>query len=147
MKTTLIRGAGLLGGLAVVGFLVAYWLLELQSPQVVGVGVVGSVLLVLYLWLDREELSEVSQSRAVRYGTGENLVGYDAIRAFRAARPATGLARTLRNTVITTFGQDVATVMTEFVRDGNPRIGRQSQTWVRFAGVGWRVVAAHVSLL
>ena len=83
----------------------------------------------------------------VRYGTGENLVGYDAIRAFRAARPATGLARTLRNTVITTFGQDVATVMTEFVRDGNPRIGRQSQTWVRFAGVGWRVVAAHVSLL
>jgi hypothetical protein len=73
MKTTLIRGAGLLGGLAVVGFLVAYWLLELQSPQVVGVGVVGSVLLVLYLWLDREELSEVSQSRAVRYGTGAAL--------------------------------------------------------------------------
>ena len=73
MKTTLIRGAGLLGGLAVVGFLVAYWLLEQQSPQVVGVGVVGSVLLVLYLWLDREELSEVSQSRAVRYGTGAAL--------------------------------------------------------------------------
>ena len=32
---------------------------------------------------------------AVRYGAGENLVGIDAIRAFRAARPSAGLARTL----------------------------------------------------
>lgn len=82
----------------------------------------------------------------VRYGMGENLVGIDAIRAFRAARPSAGLARTLGNTVITTFGRDFATAMTEFHREGNPRIGRQSQTWVRFAE-GWRVVAAHVSLL
>ena len=82
----------------------------------------------------------------VRYGAGENLVGIDAIRAFRAARPSTGLARTLAATVITTFGRDFATAMTEFRRDGNPAIGRQSQTWVRFAA-GWRVVAAHVSLL
>ena len=82
----------------------------------------------------------------VRYGVAENLVGIDAIRAFRAARPATGLARTLAATVITTFGRDFATAMTEFRRDGNPAIGRQSQTWVRFAA-GWRVVAAHVSFL
>ena len=82
----------------------------------------------------------------VRYGAGENLVGIDAIRAFRAARPSAGLARTLAATVITTFGRDFATVMTEFRRDGNPAIGRQSQTWVRLAG-GWRVVAAHVSYL
>jgi len=82
----------------------------------------------------------------VRYGAGENLVGIDAIRAFRAARPSAGLARTLAATVITTFGRDFATAMTEFRRDGNPAIGRQSQTWVRFAA-GWRVVAAHVSLL
>ncbi|HEX7440070.1 MAG TPA: oxalurate catabolism protein HpxZ [Caldimonas sp.] len=82
----------------------------------------------------------------VRYGVGENLVGIDAIRAFRAARPSAGLARTLGHTVITTFGRDFATAMTEFRREGNPRIGRQSQTWVRFAE-GWRVVAAHVSLL
>jgi len=82
----------------------------------------------------------------VRYGAGENLVGIDAIRAFRAARPSVGLARTLDATVITTFGRDFATAMTEFRRDGNPAIGRQSQTWVRFAA-GWRVVAAHVSLL
>ena len=82
----------------------------------------------------------------VRYGVGENLRGIDAIRAFRSARPAVGLARTLANTVITTFGRDLATVMTEFRRDGNPRIGRQSQTWVRL-DVQWRVVAAHVSLI
>jgi len=82
----------------------------------------------------------------VRYGAGENLVGIEAIRAFRQARPSAGLARTLSATVITTYGRDFATAMTEFRRDGNPRIGRQSQTWVRFAE-GWRVVAAHVSLI
>ena len=82
----------------------------------------------------------------VRYGAAENLVGIDAIRAFRQARPSAGLARTLANTVITTYGRDAATAMTEFRRAGNPRIGRQSQTWVRFPE-GWRVVAAHVSLI
>ena len=56
----------------------------------------------------------------VRYGAGENLVGIDAIRAFRMARPSVGLARTLGATVITTFGRDFATAMTEFRRDGNP---------------------------
>lgn len=82
----------------------------------------------------------------VRYGATENLVGYEAIAAFRAARSPAGLARTLSRTVITTFGRDCATAMTEFRREGGTAIGRQSQTWVRFAE-GWRVVAAHVSLL
>ena len=82
----------------------------------------------------------------VRYGATENLVGIDAIRAFRAARPSAGLARALGRTVITTFGDDFATAMTEFHRDGSAQVGRQSQTWVRFAD-GWRVVAAHVSLI
>jgi len=82
----------------------------------------------------------------VRYGATENLVGIEAIRAFRAARSSVGLARTLDRTVITTYGSDFATAMTEFRRVGNERIGRQSQTWVRFAE-GWRVVAAHVSLI
>lgn len=82
----------------------------------------------------------------VRYGAAENLVGIAAIRAFRLARPAAGLARSLANTVITTYGRDTATAMTEFRRDGSTRVGRQSQTWVRMAE-GWRVVAAHVSLL
>ena len=85
--------------------------------------------------------------RTVRYGVGENLVGIDAIRAFRAARPATGLARTLAHTVITTYGCDFATAMTEFRREGDAGSGRQSQTWVRFADGDWRVVAAHVSRL
>jgi hypothetical protein len=82
----------------------------------------------------------------VRYGVGENLHGIDAIRAFRAARPAAGLARVLMNTVITTYGRDFATAMTEFQREGSAKSGRQSQTWVRMP-TGWRVVAAHVSLL
>jgi hypothetical protein len=82
----------------------------------------------------------------VRYGATENLVGYAAIQAFRAGRSATGLARTLQNTVLTTYGRSFATAQTEFVREGSAAIGRQSQTWVRFPQ-GWRVVAAHVSLL
>jgi len=82
----------------------------------------------------------------VRYGVSENLVGIEAIRAFRAARPSAGLARTLAVTVITTFGRDFATAMTEFRRAGSDRVGRQSQTWVRLAD-GWRVVAAHVSTI
>jgi hypothetical protein len=87
-----------------------------------------------------------SSPHTVRYGVGENLHGIEAIRAFRLARPATGLARTLQHTVITTYGRDFATAMTEFQRAGSTRSGRQSQTWVRLPE-GWRVVAAHVSLL
>jgi hypothetical protein len=82
----------------------------------------------------------------VRYGVAENLVGYAQIQAFRAARSPAGLARNLAHTVITTFGRDHATAMTEFHREGSAAVGRQSQTWVRLPG-GWRVVAAHVSLL
>jgi hypothetical protein len=87
-----------------------------------------------------------SSSRTLRYGATENLVGIDAIRAFRAARSPAGLARRLRNTVVTTYGRDFATTMTEFQREGDPRVGRQSQSWARFEE-GWRVVAAHVSYL
>ena len=57
-------------------------------------------------------------AQTVRYGMAENLVGIDAIRAFRAARPSAGLARTLTATVITTYGRDFAPAMTEFVREG-----------------------------
>lgn len=82
----------------------------------------------------------------LRYGATENLYGFDAIRAFRASRPAAGLARTLGKTVITSYGRDFATANTEFHRSGSDRTGRQSQTWLR-TPEGWRVVAAHVSLL
>ena len=87
-----------------------------------------------------------ASAHTVRYGAAENLYGIDEIRAFRNARPAQGLARTLTRTVITTYGRDAATAMTEFRRDGSPRIGRQSQTWLRLPQ-GWRVVAAHVSVI
>jgi len=82
----------------------------------------------------------------LRYGATENLYGHDAIAAFRAGRPAQGLARTLLRTVITTYGRDFATANVEFRRHGSERTGRQSQTWMR-TPAGWRVVAAHVSLL
>ena len=82
----------------------------------------------------------------LRYGATENLYGYEAIQAFRAARPAQGLAREVLRTAITTYGRDFATANIEFRRAGSDRTGRQSQTWMR-TPEGWRVVAAHVSLL
>ncbi|UMY20241.1 oxalurate catabolism protein HpxZ [Methylobacterium organophilum] len=85
--------------------------------------------------------------RTIRYGAGENLYGMEAIRAFRRARAPQGLARSLEHTVITTYGRDMAVAMTLFRREGaTGRIGRQSQTWVRFPE-GWKVVAAHVSVI
>ncbi len=82
----------------------------------------------------------------LRYGAGENLYGYDAIRAFRAGRSTQGPAWRVLRTAITTYGQDFATSNIEFQRDGSDRIGRQSQTWMR-TPQGWRVVSAHVSLM
>jgi len=82
----------------------------------------------------------------LRYGATENLYGYVEIQAFRAGRLAQGLERVLLKTVITSYGRDMATANVEFQRNGSPRTGRQSQTWLRTPD-GWRVVAAHVSLL
>jgi hypothetical protein len=86
-------------------------------------------------------------ARTIRYGGGENLYGFKEIAAFRAARPAAGLTRTLSRTVITTYGRDFAVASTLYDRPSFPgKIGRQQQTWVRFPQ-GWRVVAAHVSMI
>jgi hypothetical protein len=83
----------------------------------------------------------------IRYGIAENLYGYGEIAAFRAARSPVGLARALDRTVITSYGRDVAIASTLFRRDSVPgKIGRQMQTWVRTAD-GWRVAAAHVSMI
>ena len=85
--------------------------------------------------------------RTLRYGIGENLYGYDAIAAFRAARSPVGLGRRTDKTVITTYGRDTAVASTLFYRDSLVgRVGRQMQTWVRFPE-GWRIVAAHVSIM
>jgi Protein of unknown function (DUF3225) len=82
----------------------------------------------------------------LRYGAGENLYGYAEIAAFRAARPSAGLERTLIRKVITTYGESMACANVEFQRVGGNKKGRQSQTWVKMPQ-GWRVVAAHVSLI
>ena len=85
--------------------------------------------------------------RTIRYGIAENLYGYDEIGAFRAARSPVGLARSTSRTVITTFGNDFATASTLFHRQtASGKVGRQMQTWAR-TPEGWRVVAAHVSVI
>ena len=86
-------------------------------------------------------------AQVIRYGIAENLYGADEIRAFRGGRSPVGLARRISRTVITTFGQDFATASTLFHRDTVPgKVGRQMQSWARLPE-GWRVVAAHVSLI
>ncbi len=83
----------------------------------------------------------------IRYGGAENLYGYDAIAAFRAGRSPVGLARSLDRTQITTYGRDFAVAATLFRRSSSPgKVGRQMQTWVRTAE-GWKVAAAHVSVI
>ena len=86
-------------------------------------------------------------SRTIRYGMAEILYGHAEIAAFRAARSPVGLARSITRTVITVYGRDCAVASTLFHRPTLPgKVGRQMQTWVRFPE-GWRVVAAHVSLI
>ena len=86
-------------------------------------------------------------SRTLRYGISEILDGYSEIMAFRAARPSVGLMRRTARTVITSYGRDTAVASTLFYRETAPgKVGRQMQTWVRFAE-GWRIVAAHVSII
>jgi hypothetical protein len=88
-----------------------------------------------------------ADARTLRYGIGENLYGYDAIMAFRAARSPIGLMRKTARTVITTYGRDTGVASTLFYRGTAPgRVGRQMQTWVRFPE-GWKIVAAHVSII
>lgn len=83
----------------------------------------------------------------IRYGIGENLYGPAEIAAFRAGRAPVGLNRDLSRTQITAYGPDMAIAATLFHRATAPgKIGRQMQTWVRMPE-GWRVVAAHVSLI
>ena len=82
----------------------------------------------------------------LRFGVGENLYGHAAIAAFRSSRPALDMTRRLSNTVITSYGRDMATANTEFQRVGATVPGRQSHVWLRTEH-GWRIAAAHVSLL
>lgn len=83
----------------------------------------------------------------LRFGVAENLFGHEAIAAFRGRPRAYDYERALSGTVITTYGRDFAIANTLFRRPSMAgRVGRQSQSWVRFPE-GWRVVAAHVSII
>jgi hypothetical protein len=83
-------------------------------------------------------------ARTLRYGATENLYGHAEIAQFRGARSPAGLARKLLKVVVTTYGENFATANCEFERGG--KAGRQSHTWLRTPD-GWRIVAAHVSML
>ena len=85
----------------------------------------------------------------IRYAVRENGYGFDAIHAARvAAVPVPGGSKERRIRLeILTIGADLATVNLEYQARGTGQVGRQSQTWVRFPGVGWKVIAAHVSLM
>jgi hypothetical protein len=97
---------------------------------------------------DIETLDELfwNSPYTIRYGIGEQLYGHREIAGFRAAREPVDLARELTRVVITAYGRDFATASCEYQRVASKRRGRQMQTWVR-TPAGWRVVAAHVSLL
>ncbi len=98
---------------------------------------------------DVEALNKIFRDdpRTIRYGATENLYGYAEIKSFRVARSPVGLGRTISKTVITTYGREFATASTLYERPSAAgKIGRQMQTWVKFSE-GWRVVAAHVSLI
>jgi hypothetical protein len=82
----------------------------------------------------------------VRYGVNECLYGAEAIAEWRRTAAPLPPGRQIGPTVVATLGRDLACVSTEFRYPDRPRTGRQSQTWVRFPE-GWRIVAAHVSLI
>lgn len=89
----------------------------------------------------------LQSDQTIRFGGGENLFGYGEIAAFRAGRSPHGLARRLARTTITTYGDDVGIASTLFYRDNAPgKVGRQMQTWIR-TPEGWKVAAAHVSII
>lgn len=84
----------------------------------------------------------------IRYAMHENGYGFDEIHAHRVRRPpGTGIKGERRRLEILTLGRDIATVNLEFEMRAQPLIGRQSQTWVRFPGEGWKVISAHVSTM
>jgi hypothetical protein len=99
---------------------------------------------------DAETLTRMfwASPHAMRFGIAENLYGIEAIAAFRKGRPPVNLARNVRRLDIVTFGRDYGSITLEFERTVERKTvrGRQSQVWVRLPE-GWRIVAAHVSVL
>ena len=85
--------------------------------------------------------------RLTRYGIADRQHGITALRAFRAATPAPSFTRRLEHLRVSAFGPDCAVAQVEFVRSDTTLRGFQTQTWVRFEGLGWRIVSAHVSMI
>ncbi|BEP64024.1 oxalurate catabolism protein HpxZ [Variovorax sp. V213] len=123
--------------------------LEINIPEVLAeVGAVFARYEEALVTNQRAVLDELfwNSPYTLRYGFSENHYGHADISAFRASLPMQSPPRELLRTVITTYGRDFATANVEFRREGSRQTGRQSQTWLRTAD-GWRVVAAHVSLM
>lgn len=84
----------------------------------------------------------------VRLANQEHGYGFDRIHAFRVARPpGPGTKEKRLRLDILTLGRDFATVHLVYKVRGREMTGRQSQTWVRFPEIGWKIVAAHVSMI
>ena len=84
----------------------------------------------------------------IRYAMTEHGYGFDQIHCHRVRRPpGPGTKERRRRLEILTLGRDVATVNLEFKVRDRAEVGRQSQTWVRFPDLGWKVVSAHVSVV
>ena len=88
-----------------------------------------------------------SSPEVVRYGVVEHLYGAEAITAYRQSHQLVFTDRKLLRRAIVALGTDAASVMCELSQTvfGVPRHGRQSQVWVRFPEIGWKIIAAHVS--
>lgn len=84
----------------------------------------------------------------IRYALHENGYGFAEIHGHRVARPpGPGIKEKRIRLEILTLGRDIATVNLEFKVRGRDLIGRQSQSWVRFPDLGWKVISAHVSTM
>lgn len=84
----------------------------------------------------------------IRYAMHENGYGFDEIHSHRMRRPkGPGIKEKRLRLEIMTLGRDFATTNLEFKIRDKDLIGRQSQTWVRFPDIGWKVAAAHVSTM
>lgn len=90
-----------------------------------------------------------ADARLTRYGIADRQLGIGEMISFRRATPAPDFTRRLENLRITAFGPDMAVAQVEFVRSDSPLRGFQSQTWARLGPgpAGWKVVAAHVSMI
>ena len=80
----------------------------------------------------------------VRFGVDDVQVGHQEVARWRTTQSPVPSGRSLTDTRVVAFGEDMAVVTTTFRYPGRKAIGRQSQTWVRISE-GWRIVSAHVS--